>query len=269
MNYKLLGLAARAMPHPLRKYFVGKLVARPQRLPVTKNEFMENATPIKFGRQKTKVAWILGEGPLVICIHGWGGTGAADMGHIAGRLVTSGFRVIALDLTGHGASPGNEIGFGIFIDDIAEFSAGLLEPVHSYVGFSAGGLCTMAVRAQGGLSAKKFVCISSPCEPYPPINLLKSKLGMGEKLLNEMRRDIASHFNCSWDNITHRCFSADSNEELLLVYDIQDNFIRHEDADRIAHAWGGAIVVKTEGNKHRDMLGADAVIRAVCDFICR
>jgi hypothetical protein len=267
MNYRLFGTVAKLLPHQLQRRFLHGLVARPQRMPTLESDFMRKAIPLRYGEGQRNVCWMYGEGPLVVCIHGWGGGGAADMGLLAGAVADKGYRVIALDLSGHGSSSGEKIGFGIFIRDIEEFCSTLSEPVHCYIGFSAGGLCMMAARANGKLSAQKFVCISSPREPYPPIYLLKKKLGVGESMLEQIRSDIAQEFGCPWQEITNRCFSSSSGEELLLVYDVGDSFVQYADAERIAKQWSGARLKKTAGNKHRAMLAADEVIWEVCGFI--
>jgi len=132
---------------------------------------------------------------------------------------------------------------------------------------SAGGLCMMSARANSKLSARKFFCVSSPKEPYPPIYLLKKKLGIGEHMLEQIRSDIARDFRCSWQEITSRCFNPSVGEELLLVYDTDDSFVRYTDAESIAAQWKGARLKETSSNKHRAMLAGDEVIQAVCAFV--
>jgi len=265
--FAVLGLVMKVLPRELQFRIVANIAAQPQRVAATNTSFTQSATQVPYGTQREKAAWLVGEGPLVVCIHGWGGGGANDLGTLALSIAAIGFKVAVLDLTGHGESPGNRIGFGIFIDDIAEFFTSLNEPVYAAIGFSAGGLSMMAARAQHQLSASKWACIASPCAPYPPLNLATKKLKLSAAVAEKYRVHLAKAFKSSWEDITKNCFTPYDAEKLLLIYDLNDTFITHHDADTIAAFWPSAEVVKTRGNKHKAMLDAEEVILTVCRFL--
>ena len=48
-------------------------------------------------------AW--GNGPTILCVHGWGGR-ATNFAAFIGPMVAAGFRVVAFDAPGHGQSSG-------------------------------------------------------------------------------------------------------------------------------------------------------------------
>ena len=267
MSFTTLKFALNALPRSVRYPIIKHIVARPQRLPPPDSDFMRTAKRISYGNQRNKIGWSAGTGPLVVCIHGWGGSGGADMGHIAGALVDAGFHVVAIDMTAHGESPGKSIGFGQFITDISEFSAGLTEPVYGYVGFSAGGLSMMAARSQGHLSAPKYVCISTPHTPYPPLVLLQKKLGIDNQLQQRFQKYLAGEFTMDWEDITATCFRGRPGESLQLIYDTSDTFIHHSDGDKIQAAWPEAQLIKTAQNKHREMPQSRTVITEIVRFI--
>ncbi|MCG8312694.1 MAG: alpha/beta hydrolase [Pseudomonadales bacterium] len=265
--YKGLGALLKLLPERVQSSVVVKIVERPQRARPLDLEFTEIAAPIHYGQNQRNKAWLLGEGPLVLCIHGWGGGGSADLGKMARAIAAQGFTVAALDMTGHGASPGNAISFGRFIQDIADFSCSLNRPVYAAVGFSAGGLSMMAARAKKLLVAEKYVCISSPCKPYPPLILAEKKLGISAEVANRLRDYLSAEFGMPWDHITRQCFTPNQGEQLLLVYDETDRLIDCKNAESIAEQWVDATIFKTYGNKHRLVPEDDKVIDAIGRFL--
>ena len=97
-------------------------------------------------------AWVWGHGPLVILVHGWNGR-AAQLAPLAMDIAQRGFRCVAIDITGHGSSPGHRTAWADFIADIASLSQSLGQEVYAYIGHSAGGLAMMATRA---ISPRQF-----------------------------------------------------------------------------------------------------------------
>ena len=255
------------LPHRASYALVDYVVGLPQHLPSKNNHLMQQARRIDYGQTSDKVAWQWGNGPLVICIHGWGGAGASDMAPMAMGIAAQGFQVIAIDMTAHGSSSGKRIGFKQFIADITEFSHCVEKPVHAYIGYSAGGLSMMAARVLHGVSAQKYVCISSPRKPYPPLVLLKKRLMVSNKILTHYQSHLASQFEMPWHDITAQCFAEESGKSLMLIYDTSDRFINHTDGDEIKAIWSTAHLVKTHGNSHRQMPDSTEVINEVVQYL--
>ena len=90
----------------------------------------------------------------------------------------------------------------------------------------------MAGRELEGLGAKKYVCISAPQKPYPPINLIRKKLGVSELVIKRYKDFLAGQFNCRWEEITQRAYASEPEGQLLLIYDETDRFVEHTDGDR-------------------------------------
>lgn len=265
--YRVLGIFLKRLPDSIQCKAVSWIVSRPQRKTPLDREFHQIATPIQYGHKREKIAWSLGEGPLVLCIHGWGGGGGADLGKMARAIAQQGFKVVALDMTGHGATKGQSIGFGAFIKDIADCCLCLRDPIYASIGFSAGGLSMMTARAKRHLLAEKFICIASPCRPYPPLYLATKKLGLSQGVARRFRDQLAREFGMTWEQITTECFTPHTREQLLLVYDRADNFINFDDVDEISIAWDSAEVLTTSGNKHRFITQDDTVISGVVRFL--
>jgi pimeloyl-ACP methyl ester carboxylesterase len=267
MVFKLLRPIINLLPLRASYALVDYLVGLPQPLPARSNDLMRQAQRISYGKTSNKVAWQWGDGPLVICVHGWGGAGAADMAPMAAKIASQGFQVIAIDMTAHGSSSGKYISFKQFISDITEFSHCIEKPVYAYIGFSAGGLSMMAARTLHGVSAQKYVCISSPRRPYPPLVLLKKKLSVSNKILDRYQTHLASQFDMDWNDITAQSFAEEDGKSLMLIYDTSDRFIDHSDGDEIKAIWSTAHLVKTHGNSHRQMPDSTEVINEVVKYL--
>jgi len=268
MLTKVIKLMINVIPEDAAYALTCFLAALPQKthLKNQDKEILSQAKRIEFGPNNSKTAWSWGEGPLVILVHGWGSCGA-HMGVLATMLASKGFQSVAIDITGHGDSTGRRINFRDFYQDIGTLVRFLDQDVYACVGHSAGGLCMMAARELENLSAKKYVCISAPQKPYPPINLIRKKLGVSDAVIKRYKNFLADQFNCRWGDITRRVYSSDSESQLLLIYDKSDRFVDHMDGDEIKAYWPSATLVKTWGIKHSQQIRSPVIQEKVVEFL--
>lgn len=230
---------------------------------------LERARRIEFGNRPKRVAWILGEGPLVIFVHGWGGR-AGQMATLARHVADQGYQSVVFDGRAHGESAGRRIGFDNFIDDIVDLAAHLGQPLHACVGHSAGALCMMVARRLKGLRAARYVCLCAPFAPYVPIHEIRKRLNPSEAILRRCEAFFAGQFDMSWTQMAQGdAFRGDGRDPLLLVYDFDDERVDHADAERIRALWPSARIVKTTGLGHQKVLREPRVLAEVTDFLGR
>ena len=272
---KLLKPLMRSLPDSLAFKITKYVAALPQRSKLKDANALSNASRIQYGTHNRKTAWCWGnQGPLVVCVHGWGGGGGGDLAAMAQLLAGDGFRVVALDMTAHGSSSGKRLSFRQFSRDIAALTRALKkegeevnEEVFAYVGFSAGGLSMMAARKLEGISAKNYVLIASPQKPYPPLHLIQRKLGVSSTVLTRYQDFLSQQFGCAWESITEQVFFHEPQKNLMLIYDEGDRLVAHQDADRINTLWPEAELVKLQGNSHKNMIYSQEVIESVRSFL--
>src|SRR6266568_4546258 len=127
------------VPEAMADSITRSLAAMTQRPRVSSFEqaAMAQASKMGYGEDNKNVAWVWGDGPLVIFVHGWSGR-AAQMAPLALHVANLGFRSVAIDVTGHGDSPKRHTRWDYFLRDIAALSQSLHEEVYAYVGHSAG-----------------------------------------------------------------------------------------------------------------------------------
>lgn len=280
MIAKLLKPLMQSLPDGLAFKITAYVAALPQRSKLKDANALKAATIKQYGSDNRKTAWCWGtQGPLVICVHGWGGGGGGDLALMAQSLSEDGFRVIALDMTAHGSSSGSRLSFRQFARDIAALSRSLddeainggnkteFDEVFAYVAFSAGGLSMMAARKLEGIFAKNYVLIASPQKPYPPLNLIQRKLGVSSNVLSRYRDYLSQQFECAWESITEKAFEYEPKKNLLLIYDQGDRLVCHQDGDKIKALWPSSQLVKVQGNSHKNMIYSKEVIESVRGFL--
>src|SRR5690606_34741823 len=103
--------------------------------------------------------------PSVLVLHGWGSR-TEHMRPIIEALPAQGFRVIALDLPGHGASPGRRLNLAIAVAAVRSASD-WFGPFASIVGHSFGGAVAVnavagSIRGMAPVEARRIVLISTP-----------------------------------------------------------------------------------------------------------
>ncbi|MAS43334.1 MAG: hypothetical protein CML46_13650 [Rhodobacteraceae bacterium] len=261
---KAVRIALRALPAPLAIRLLLRVSGRVPPLAVSeeaKAAFSE-ATKTGFGPGARIPAWVWGDGPAVLLVHGYGGR-AAQMAPLARNLAAQGYRCVAPDITGHGDTPGR-VRWSWFLRDIADVAAELGGPLHGAIGHSAGGLTMMEARRSGALAAERFVCVCAPSHPFPPVRRVKAVLDPPERIVDRYRDYLASEFATTWPELeAGRAFSG-AESELLLVYEERDRFIPISEAHLLKTVCPEASLVITNGYGHERILGAPELEQAIC-----
>ncbi|MCW5648570.1 MAG: alpha/beta fold hydrolase [Ramlibacter sp.] len=268
MFQSLVRFLIRFLPASLGLRLIRLLAERTLRPPLhpAQQEALAHAQPLRYGHDGSHTAWSWGHGPLVVLVHGWNGR-AGQMAPLAAHLAQQGMRCVAIEITGHGSSPGRRTSWGSFIHDVAALQRTLGEPVHAWVGHSAGALTLMAARAAGAIQGARFVSICAPSHPFPPIAVIRQKLNPPEPALQRYREHIAGQFGLSWSALEGGAAWRGTVEPQLLFYDATDRFVPHTEGDRVAALCPQARLVKTHGYSHTKVLGAPEMMRAVSDFV--
>jgi pimeloyl-ACP methyl ester carboxylesterase len=102
-------------------------------------------------------------GPLALLVHGVTSS-SRTWWRVGPALAERGFRVLAVDLRGHGASPRAEAGLDVadLADDVAETVAGVGTPVDLLVGHSLGALVALELVGRHPGFARRLVVEDPP-----------------------------------------------------------------------------------------------------------
>jgi pimeloyl-ACP methyl ester carboxylesterase len=243
------------------------LATRISKLPPSETEAssMARAQRIAYGQDGRNAAWRWGSGPVVLLAHGWGGS-AAQMAPLAERIAALGFQTVAIDITGHGASPGNRTRWEWLIRDVAAAARGLGK-LHAAVGHSAGGLAIMAARGLHGLRAGRYACVCAPSHPFPPVRAIAQRLSPRPGVLARYQDYLARQFQTDWHTLSGASAFAGAGADTLLVYDEKDRFVPHAEGDRLKALYPATRLVKTRDHGHTRILGTPELAQLVGGFL--
>jgi len=260
-----LGLAQR-LSRPLAARWAESLFFTPPRLPAAK-------APLPVGAERLTVpggagpiaAWSWGEGPAVYLVHGWGGRGA-QLSALVAPLVSRGFRVIAVDGPGHGASAGR-LSSGPEIGRALAASVAQEGPAHAVVAHSLGAAATVFAMREG-LRVDRLVFIGAPANPLVYVERFARRLGIRADVQEEMRVRSERRIRARWEDLPLLPLRGlASPPPVLVVHDRDDREVAFAEAPTIVEAWPAARLMETRGLGHQRILRNPAVVQAVSDFV--
>jgi pimeloyl-ACP methyl ester carboxylesterase len=216
-------------------------------------------------RDAALAAWEWGDtGPRIFLVHGWEGRGA-QLGAWIEPLVGLGFRVVTADLRAHGDSPGDQTTFFDHAECITA-CADALGPFHAVIAHSMGGAATAwAIRHRG--IAKRYAMIAPPADLRDFVRGFTRMLELGEPVRESLERRIEREFGVKLEEACADHVARHQTAPLLVVHDIDDREVPFEKGRRIAEAWPGATLLRTDGLGHQRILRDPEVVRAVVRFV--
>ncbi len=219
---------------------------------------------------KTIPVFLWGEGPLVVMMHGWSGSGAQFRKLIPG-LVAAGYRVAAFDAPAHGENPGKQTHVLKFVDSLLTIQQ-QIGPVHTLMAHSFGGMAA-AMATQRGLSVEQMVLFGPQLDvneihkSYSDLLNLNSNLSarFREKIGVKMTEIIG--YDDVWSLFTPENLLKNSDFGGMLIYDTEDEEIPLSHFKAVAQHWRGCQVIETEGLGHHRILKDESVIEEVLSFM--
>jgi pimeloyl-ACP methyl ester carboxylesterase len=209
-------------------------------------------------------AWIWGEGPAVLLVHGWGGRGAQFAAFVA-PLVAAGHTVVAFDGPAHGDSPGRRATLLDFRDAIREVGLAA-RPLAGLVAHSLGATAA-ALAVHEGLPVERVAFLAPPADPAPFFRRFLGTLGVAPALAPSIEATFERQIGFRWRDLVVPALTPAPAVPLLVVHDRGDREVPWQDGAAIAAAWPGASLATTEGIGHRRLLGNAGVVARVVDFL--
>ena len=210
--------------------------------------------------------WGESTSPLVLLIHGWNGR-VTQISPFAKSLVATGFRVVALDGPGHGASSGNSTTPTHFANFVIESQQELApEGAHSLIAHSFGGGCCV-LAATRGLKTKSLVLIASPAFYERVVQFFGKSFGLNNKSQTALEELVTKASGMKPADLNIAKLATSLTIPMLVVHDKDDNAVDYMSALAITEAYKGARLITTEGLGHRRILKNPKIISEVTEFI--
>jgi pimeloyl-ACP methyl ester carboxylesterase len=213
---------------------------------------------------RTLAAWTWGHGPTVALVHGWEGRGSQLAG-LATGLASAGYRAVAFDAPGHGASPGARsslVGIARGLEGVAA-SWG---PLAGVVAHSAGAVAATFALSRG-LPAGRAVFIAPGTDLEDYARLFARFLGLTSRVMTSVRWRVEEELGVSWRELEPLRLAPSMKVPLQVVADAEDWQTPLEGAEALAREWPGARLVTTRGLGHHRILWAPEVIQGAVDFL--
>ncbi|MGE5233362.1 MAG: alpha/beta hydrolase [Acidobacteriota bacterium] len=212
-------------------------------------------------------AWIWGQGPTVLLVHGWEGR-AGQLGTLATALAGAGVRAIAFDAPGHGGARWR-LSSGIQFAAAIHAARERFGPLRAVVAHSLG--CTAASLAVlQGLQPQRLVFLAPAADLGRFTRGFGDLLGLAPATVRRMEKRFDGRFSMRWDtarraNLEAAEFLADA--PLLVVHDRDDHEVPHAGGAAIADAWRRGRLLTTHGLGHRRILRHPQVVNEVVAFL--
>lgn len=211
-----------------------------------------------------------GEGPAVVMMHGWGGSGT-QFRYFITPLVEAGFTAVCFDAPEHGSNPGKR-------SDMPRFSATLiaiqqqLGEIECVIAHSLGAMA-ITYAMQKGLSPKRTVLVAPHLEVQKMFETFRDLLRMRPALAQRFHDKIGAEMKIlmgdsdPWVLLSPEQLLGHVALQGMLVYDHDDPEVTEAQFREIIGYWPGCEVHATQGLGHNRILKDEAVISTIVDYL--
>lgn len=270
-SVRIIRIAARvssALTPNLGARWLEHLFLTPLRRPMPTREIGWMATAqrkaVRYDARRLPVySW--GSGPTILLAHGWSGRGS-QMGVFVDPLVKRGFRVVTFDAPGHGEADGRQSSLpeiAIAIERVVDN----IGPIQAIVAHSLGTAAT-TIALSRGLSVERLVYIAPPDNPGDYLYRAARYLGFSDEIAGRAQTRIEKRFSFPFERARGTLLAPALDVPLLVIHDLNDPEVPHEEGARLVDAWSGARLMTTNGLGHNHILRAPEVVDAAVGFLC-
>lgn len=211
-----------------------------------------------------------GAAPCVLLLHGWTGR-AAVMSALVQPLLDAGFRVVAFDLPGHGASTGTMLDLPTGVASLAAV-ARAIGPLEAIVAHSFGGSIALAalagtLPAQPRVTAKRLVLIAPPSSMQEVAGWFARRIGLGPRGLRALEARIHAVAGVPVTAFAGAAQLQRHAGPTLLLHCRDDREVPFAHAQALADAGPFIRLEAVAGLGHRRILTAPRVAALVADFV--
>lgn len=202
----------------------------------------------------------------ILLVHGWSGRGT-QLVKIADEMLELGYMTISFDAPAHGKSKGN---YSI----MTEFIASILEiekqygPFEFAIGHSLGGMSVLNAIKQN-LQVKKAITLGSGDIIQDIIDDFISKLKLKPEFGIRLRDHFEAKFGGKMDDYSAYKAAEKTEIPVLVIHDKDDDDVSVKAAYHIQKHLKQSEIMITEGLGHRKILGDEAVIQKITEFISK
>ena len=215
---------------------------------------------IKVGEEDL-VVYSKGEGPEVLCLHGWSGK-AMQFRRIAERLVQEGYRCVLVDAPGHGRSTGGRTSIFEFQAAFNQVFETLQQPV-AVVGHSLGA-ASISLAVHDGTEVPSFAVFGAPVVGEDILQEFRNRVNASESTTDHLKERAIKEFGRTFESVTMQETFKAVNCPCIGFHGVNDLDAPVYHLDVLKEVNPRIETHKYEGVGHRRILKDDVVID---DFI--
>jgi pimeloyl-ACP methyl ester carboxylesterase len=213
---------------------------------------------------KSLKAYRMGEGPEVVCLHGWAGK-ATQFSFIADALVKAGFTFVAVDAWAHGMNPGKSASMFDFADAFSTVLNKCENPI-AVIGHSLGA-AGISFAVSEGTAIPKLITLGAPALANDILDSFRDIIQAKPRTNEAIRVACRAMFNRDFDEVT---MSRTFESVKVPVFGIhgEEDFdvgIHHLDALKALNPDMKTMRVPNLG--HRRILKDETTVREIVRFI--
>jgi pimeloyl-ACP methyl ester carboxylesterase len=268
---QVFGVLQRAS-QPIAAAALERVFLTPPRMQDTaeEREFLARgrAERVRVGNTQLAV-WSWGEGRTVLFVHGWGSR-AARFRVLGPGLVEAGFRVVAFDGPGHGASSGRRSSLPETVRAVRHLACRERERrgalPFAVVAHSFGGAASILAQ-EDGVRFTRNVLLAPATDFDGYLRRVSSVLGVTDPVVRRMVDRVERRLGFCWDAIRVTDMAQRLDAPALILHDPADADVPIADARALCTAWRGAQLVRTPAVGHRRLLLDDGVKHKIIAFL--
>jgi len=208
--------------------------------------------------------WSRGVGPAILLVHGWGGS-ASQFNALGTELVDAGYRVVALDMPGHGRSTGSVTSFLHFARAI-EQAQRLVGPLEGVVAHSLGA-AGVQVALWRGLRVPRVVFLAPFAHIDTFIERFAEACHLDQATTEGMVRDGERWLGVSFEEIAPLRLAQQLDTPLLILHSDNDRMTPLDESRQLAGAWRGSQHHVLAGLGHNRLLRDAGVHDRIARFL--
>ncbi|MBN9241476.1 MAG: alpha/beta hydrolase [Mesorhizobium sp.] len=206
----------------------------------------------------------------VLVIHGWRSR-TEYMRALVSGLRDAGYKVVSLDLPGHGQSSGRRLNLAVGVEAVRT-AGDWFGPFAAVVGHSFGG--AIAANAAAGsvkgappLAAGRLVLIAAPSSMPALFADFSRMLNVGPRAQDKMARIVERIAGLPLSQYTGARQLAEAHLQTLIVHARDDREVPAAQAEHYASAEAHVRLHWADGLGHRRILADAGVVRRVVEFV--
>lgn len=254
-----------------------RLFLRPYRKPLpSRSRYVSRETCFAVETVHGPVAaWSFGKaenpaGETVLLVHGWEDD-HLSFAPLIDKLVQRGFRVLTLDLPGHGRSPARLSSIPVLAAAVAavgrEAEALGVAPIKAVIAHSLGGTAALIAATELGLRAERFAILASPNHPRLFAGALMKMLGLNAKQTAQVFAAIERIVGRSMDSLYLPPKLRQLAVPGLILHSRDDKTVPLQHSQENAAAWPRAEFRALDGLGHRRLITDSDVQSMLLHFV--